>query len=254
MLSSVTNFSVILLAGGLGTRVRALYPDLPKPMIPSRGKPFLEWVLAYWRRQGAGHAVLSVGHLGEVIERHFAAAAEAGRGSRGDAAQRLEVVREPRAMGTGGAVVCASHAAHGLSDPFFVANGDSLVAADLGPALERLRDDSGVDGAVVGVEMADTSRYGSLAIGEGGRLAGFREKQPRHGWINAGVYLFRRSLLERFPDRVPLSMETEVFPALLAGGANLAVIPVEAPFLDMGTPEALGQLDDFVAAHCELSR
>ena len=153
------NFSVIILAGGLGTRVRSLYPDLPKPMIPSRGKPFLEWVLDYWRRQGAGHVVLSVGHLGDVIERHFGGrAAESGPPD-----FRIEVVREFQAMGTGGAVAYAAGRAHRLSDPFFVANGDSLVTADVEPALERLADPA-LDGVVIGVEMADTSRYGSLAM------------------------------------------------------------------------------------------
>jgi D-glycero-alpha-D-manno-heptose 1-phosphate guanylyltransferase len=137
-----------------------------------------------------------------------------------------------------------------LSDPFWVANADSLVMAELPGALERMRD-PGVDAVVLGLEMEDTRRYGSLAIDPRGRLAGFLEKRPGHGWINAGVYLFRRELLGRFPQGEPLSMETQVFPALLAAGARIEVEPVQAPFLDMGTPESLGQLDEFIAVNFE---
>ena len=224
--------TAVLLAGGFGTRIRELYPDVPKPMIPVSGVPFLEWAIRYWKRQGAGRFVLSLGHLAEVAEQYFAGRAE------------VVTVREPRALGTGGAVRFAAGET-ALSDPFVVANGDSLVLGDLAGAIAAIAQ-PGVDGVVLGVEVEDTSRYGSLAVDAEGRLLGFHEKRPGRGWINGGVYFFRRATLERFPRKEPLSMETDVFPALLAGGTDLRVVGVRAPFLDIGTPESVRQAEEFV--------
>jgi D-glycero-alpha-D-manno-heptose 1-phosphate guanylyltransferase len=228
--------TAILLAGGFGTRIRALYPDVPKPMIPISGKPFLEWAMQYWMRQGVRRFIISLGHLAEVAEQYFEARP-------GDGLE-VVLVKEPQAMGTGGAVLFAARAAE-LSDPFIVSNGDSLVIADTKGAQERMTDPA-VEGVVLGVRVPDASRYGSLEIGGDARLLGFREKQPGEGVINAGVYFFRRSLLERFPGKQPLSMEVDVFPSLLNGGADLRVEAVDAPFLDIGTPESVIQGEAFV--------
>jgi D-glycero-alpha-D-manno-heptose 1-phosphate guanylyltransferase len=228
--------TAILLAGGFGTRIRALYPDVPKPMIPISGKPFLEWAMQYWMRQGVRRFIISLGHLAEVAEQYFATRPADGL--------EIVLVKEPQAMGTGGAVLFAARAAE-LSDPFIVGNGDSLVIADTKSAQERMTD-PGVDGVVLGVRVPDASRYGSLSIGGDARLQGIREKQPGEGVINGGVYFFRRSLLDRFPDKQPLSMEVDVFPSLLNGGADLRVEAVAAPFLDIGTPESVIQGEAFV--------
>jgi NDP-sugar pyrophosphorylase family protein len=216
--------------------VRELYPGVPKPMIPVAGKPFLDWVLQYWAGQGIGRFLISLGHLAEVAEIYFEGRAD------------VELVREPRPMGTGGAVRLAAQAVDHLGDPFIVANGDSLVAADIGEAL-RVIAQPAIDGVVLGVRVPDTSRYGSLAFSEEGRLRGFGEKQPGAGAINAGVYFFRRRVLDWFPDEEPLSMETGVFPTLLARGADLRVVTVDAPFLDIGTPESVGEAEAFVRMH-----
>jgi D-glycero-alpha-D-manno-heptose 1-phosphate guanylyltransferase len=129
-----------------------------------------------------------------------------------------------------------------------LANGDSLVLADLRPAWAMLADES-TDGVVVGLEVADASRYGRLDVTDDGRLLRFSEKQPGSGLINAGIYLLRRRLLDRFPRRTPLSMEHDVFPALLDGGARLRVHRCQAPFLDIGTPETVAQADSFITRH-----
>ncbi len=105
-----------------------------------------------------------------------------------------------------------------------------------------------LDGSILGLDAADAARYGTLASA-GGRLTGFAEKRPGSGTINAGVYLLRHRLLARFPAKRPLSFETDVFPSLLAAGAAIAVVPVEAPFLDIGTPETLAQVEGFISAN-----
>ncbi|HVC92680.1 MAG TPA: sugar phosphate nucleotidyltransferase, partial [Pirellulales bacterium] len=140
--------AAIILAGGRGTRLGALYPHLPKPMVPAAGKPFIEWVLRHLASQGLRRAIVSIGHLAEVIECYLEQRPSGG----------LEVssVREPVPLGTAGSARLAAQAA-GDVDEFVVANGDSLVLADLrGGWLLLHRDD--VDGVVVGVQVDDAAR------------------------------------------------------------------------------------------------
>lgn len=235
--------TVILLAGGFGTRIRDLYPDVPKPLIPVAGEPFLEWAFRYWEGQGFRRFVVSLGHLADIGERFCAARRGAGI--------EIETVVESTPLGTGGAIHFAA-VCKGVSDPFVAANADSLVVADMGPALELAKEPN-VDGVLLGVPVPDTTRYGSLAV-EAGKLVGFREKQPGSGMINGGVYVLRRRMLELFPAQRPLSIETETFPALLAAGAHLRVVPADAPFLDIGTPESVRQAESFVRSHFAAGR
>ncbi|HEV3344475.1 MAG TPA: nucleotidyltransferase family protein [Pirellulales bacterium] len=238
--SSRGSACAVILAGGAGTRIRHLYPDLPKPMVPAAGAPFIEWVVRYLHEEGLTQFVISLGHLAAIAETYFA--------SRPRTNCHVKTVREPAPLGTGGAFVLAAQATAECSDPLLLANGDSLVLADLSPAWRLLADDS-VDGVVVGLEVDDASRYGGLETAGDGRLLQFSEKRPGAGLINAGVYLFRRRLLACFPSRRPLSMEQDVFPTLLSAGARLMVYRCQAPFLDIGTPASIQQADSFVRRH-----
>ncbi|HNX50625.1 MAG TPA: sugar phosphate nucleotidyltransferase [Thermoanaerobaculaceae bacterium] len=130
-------------------------------------------------------------------------------------------------------------------EAWLVLNGDSLVFANLAAAATELSNPA-VAGVVVGCTMSDASRYGTLAIGPAAALQGFAEKRPGKGVINAGIYLLRDSLLRQFPGKLPLSFEQEVFPQLIARGLSLKVSAVNAPFLDIGTPETLRQAESFV--------
>lgn len=237
--SAAQRATAIVLAGGQGTRIRHLFPDLPKPMVPAAGRPFLEWVLRWLAEQGVQRSVVSLGYLAGVAEDYL----------RRRPADRLRIksTREPQALGTGGAVAWAASEV-GDSEVIVVVNGDSLLLADLAPAWRMLDDDS-VHGAIVGLEVDDAARYGRLQVDANGRLIRFAEKEPGSGLINGGIYLLRRSLVDRFPRRRPLSMETDVFPALLSGGARLAVCACRAPFLDIGTPESAAQADHFIQHH-----
>lgn len=229
----------VILAGGRGTRISHLQPHLPKPLIPAAGRPFIEWVIRHFQRQGVRRFVISLGHLAEVAEAHF----------RQRPADELSIatVRETEPLGTGGGFLFAQQAAAD-ADPLFLANGDSLVLAELG-GVWRLLEDPAVDGVLVGLSVDDAARYGGLETDGAGRLTGFREKRPGAGLINAGVYCFRRRLLAAFPRQFPLSMELDVFPALLRQGANLAVHRCAAPFLDIGTPESLAEAGKFLSQH-----
>lgn len=226
----------IVLAGGSGTRIRHLHPDVPKPMIPVAGAPFLYWVLLQLRRQGMSRAVISTGHLSSVIEQWVASQPVPGLA--------LATAREDRPLGTAGGFL---HALEVVREPWsevIVANSDSLVLADLAPALAAIQ--GGDDAAVVGIEVADASRYGTLEVAMDDRLVAFREKRPGPALVNAGIYVFARRTIEALPRTVPLGFEVDVFPALLARGRTIRVARTAAPFIDIGIPESLARADAFV--------
>ena len=236
----------VVLAGGFGTRVAHLLPGVPKPMVPVAGKPFVEWVVRYLARQGLRRVVLSTGHLAGVVEAHFQNQPVAG--------VVTQCVAETRPLGTAGGFLNAVRLSGERPAAWLVVNGDSLVFAELGQATAELSDPA-IAGVLVGCAVADASRYGTLAVGPAGKLHGFLEKRPGKGVINAGMYLLRDSLVRQFPDRLPLSFEAEVFPEAVARGVFLKVCAVDAPFLDVGTPESLQAAEAFVqrnrAQFCE---
>jgi NDP-sugar pyrophosphorylase family protein len=220
--------------------VQHLLPGLPKPMAQVAGKPFLEWVLRYLARQGFRKAVLSTGYLSQVIEKHFANQPVPGITAR--------CSREGEPLGTGGGFLNAVRACGESPEAWLVLNGDSLVLADLAPAVELLRNPK-TAAVVLGRVMPDASRYGTMTIGAEGQLLGFDEKRPGQGLINAGVYLLKDSLIREFPSRLPLSFEKEVFPLWIERQLTLKVFPTDAPFLDIGTPESLPQAEEFLKQH-----
>ena len=101
------------------------------------------------------------------------------------------------------------------------------------------------DGAILGVRVGNAKRFGTLRTKDG-MLLGFEEKRDGKGVVNAGVYLFRPTALERFPRKAPLSFEYDVFPALVAACARIAVMRCQAPFIDIGTEESLARADEFI--------
>jgi D-glycero-alpha-D-manno-heptose 1-phosphate guanylyltransferase len=238
----IAGVGAVILAGGFGSRVRHLLPDLPKPMAPVLNQPFLDWVLAFLRRQGIRNVVLSTGHLAEVIERHYA----------GKSPGEVQCVREELPLGTAGGFLHACRTAQFASPmrAWLVLNGDSLTVTSLDPLLALL-EDSSVDGGLLAVELSDASRFGTLRLDGHGLLRQFQEKQPGPGLVNAGVYLLKAPLVERAPAERPLSFETQWFPSLLAMGVRLRVVPCQAGFLDIGTPETLRQATDFIVENKE---
>lgn len=229
--------AVILLAGGMGTRLRGLHPDLPKPMVPVLGQPFVEWVLRYFEQQGCRNFVVTLGHLADVAERYMQERA---------GESRIVTTHEKELLGTGGAIRLGAQSAPD-AELLIAANADSLVLTPLASALARMKNHA-VDAVIVGVEVEDTSRFGALKIA-GERLTGFYEKRPGKGAINAGIYIFRPRLLNSFPDVAPLSIERDVLPKLLDDGARIEVERVQAPFIDVGTPESLALGTQFIQDH-----
>lgn len=227
----------IVLAGGQGTRIRHLLPDLPKPLAPVAGRPFLEWILRFLRGQGLRQFVLSTGHQAQKVAA-FAKELKLEGAS-------ISCVEEHEALGTAGGFLNALRAVPAGAAELMVCNGDSLVLAELGPLLASL-DSPEVDGALLAVCMEDASRYGTVVTENDASLRGFLEKRPGAGLVNGGVYLFRRSTLGLFPGRTPLSFEYDVFPALVTSGARVRVVPCTGAFLDIGTEASLAQATSFV--------
>jgi len=228
---------VVILAGGGGTRIRHLLPDLPKPLAPVAGRPFLEWVIRYLRKQGLGQILISAGFLAGKLA-HFASQ------------QGVQCVAETRPLGTGGGFLHAFASAGGAASEVLACNGDSLVLAELAPMIASLEDQT-IAGALLGVRVLDASRFGTVDADPSGCLTRFAEKHPGAGLVNGGVYLFRRAALAGFPAGRPLSFEYDVFPALVSQNRKIKVVSCEAPFLDIGTEESLAQADAFVAQHKE---
>jgi len=221
------------LAGGFGTRLRAVVPDLPKPMAPVAGRPFLEILLGALKTKGVERVVLSVGYRAELIIRHFG---EHWRGL------EIDYAVENTPLGTGGAVRLAL--SHCGSDPVLVVNGDTFLNLELSALAAR----GTAEGAPLLVARAvpDTARFGRLEV-DCGRLSGFAEKGVSGpGLINAGCYLVPRDLLAEMPADKPFSLEND-FLAPSGVRAGFGVFVSDGLFIDIGVP------DDYARAQTELA-
>lgn len=216
----------IILAGGFGTRLQSVVSDVPKPMAPVCGRPFLEYQLDYLIGQGIDRVVLSLGYLPEVVKRHF-----------GDRYRSMEVVYavEVEPLGTGGAIAFAAQQIKG--DAFWVFNGDSLFDLNL-EMMEHLHNQKSADFTLALRTVDDVSRYGAVEVNQDGMILHFKEKSalPAKGTINAGVYLMNKATYLRYAPEGLFSVEKELFmpddrPVHMAG------IISDGYFIDIGIPE-----------------
>ncbi|MFD7122264.1 sugar phosphate nucleotidyltransferase [Streptomyces sp. NPDC059922] len=225
----------ILLVGGKGTRLRPLTARTPKPMVPAAGVPFLTHQLARARAAGVEHIVLATSYLAEVFEPYFGDGSSLGLS--------LEYVTERDPLGTGGAIRnVASRLDSGPDEPVLIFNGDILTGLDI-RALVRTHASSGADVSLHLTRVEDPRAYGLVPTDENGRVTAFLEKPqtPEEivtDQINAGAYVFRRSVIDSIPADRPVSVERETFPGLLAAGAHLQGMVDSTYWLDLGTPQA----------------
>lgn len=230
--------TAVVLAGGFGTRIKHLLgDDFPKPMVPVNGRPFVEWVVRYLAFQGIREVILSTGYLAENVAQHFTPQPVKNI--------HISCIAEVTPLGTAGGFLNATKGATERPDAWLVLNGDSLVLAPLVKLFQSLEQPD-VKGAILGVPVTDASRFGTLSQNAEGDLIGFNEKKAGAGNINAGVYLFRDTIISKFPAKEPLSFETDVFPALIRSGTCLKTCVANAPFLDIGTRESLPLAENFV--------
>jgi mannose-1-phosphate guanylyltransferase len=235
---SLSNCPVVILAGGLGTRLRGVLPDRPKGLAPIGDQTFLEIQISLLRDQGARRFVLCVGHMASQIEDCL------GDGSR--LGVDIRYSHETGALrGTGGALR--------LAERFFepralVLNGDTYLAADYAQILEDHLDactGPTIVATLTVSRLEEIERFGSVMLDSAEQyVTGFREKATKQtgpGWLNAGAYVIERELLARVPRGVPCSLERDVFPAALADGMKIVAHRCRQPFFDIGTAEAFQQ-------------
>lgn len=226
----------VILAGGFGTRLRHVVSDVPKPMAPVAGRPFLAYLLDNLVAQGYTHAVLATGYLHEQVEQYFH------NTYRGIA---IDYARETSPLGTGGAIVNGLQ--HCTEPSITVLNGDTLFLAD----HRRLADTAAANGSRMTIllrNVPDAGRYGLVETdSRTGLVTAFREKDPAAGQgnINAGVYRIQRSLLDAYPFGKQFSFEREVLQPL-AEPCHAYVS--DGYFIDIGIP------DDYARAQQELPR
>ena len=219
----------LLIAGGLGTRLRPLTFTRPKHLLPIAGRPHIEHVLDLLVRHGVTDIVLLSSYLADAFAGVIERAHERGI--------EIEVTHETDPLGTAGALKNAEDLVG--DDTFFAFNGDVLTDVDLS-ALLTFHRASGADGTILLTPVGDPSAYGVVPTDEDGRVTGFVEKPAPEdavtNEINAGVYVLEPSVLTSIPSGRAVSIEREVFPVLAARG-DLYAHATEAYWMDIGTPE-----------------
>ena len=222
---------VLILAGGLGTRLHSVIGDRPKGMAIISGRPFLEYQIERLSSYGFQQIVLCVGYLAHQIQEYF------GNGKQWGV--EITYAVESELLGTAGAI---KNAEHFIDGTFLVLNGDSYLEADPRALVDfhrsRRSDDSCTLGTVAAAFMDNASIYGALGLNADARILRFREKaEIGPGWINGGVYILEPAILELIPTDKAVSIERETFPLVLARGQHLYAYRVEGFFVDIGTPE-----------------
>jgi len=236
----------VILAGGLGTRLGALTRKIPKPMMPVAGMPYLEHQLRFLRQQSLPDVLLLTGHLGDQIENYFGDGARLGL--------RIRYARESRPLGTGGAL----HQARTLLDEtFLLMYGDSLLPIEYSAAARRLKDSAALGVILVYRDPAgDTTVHPNVALDRSGLVTRYDKTAAGAGleYVEAGVSCFRRDVLDLLPDSgpdsPPVSFEQCVFP-LLIERRQLAGLPTWQRFYDIGTPERLRVIEDYLRLSSE---
>jgi D-glycero-alpha-D-manno-heptose 1-phosphate guanylyltransferase len=217
---------MLILAGGFGTRLQSAVPGIPKALAPVNDAPFLRLQIEHWVEQGVRSFVFLLYHQASLIIDFLLA-------ERNTSLSGCDVrwLVEPVPMGTGGALAHAVNELN-LTDDFLATNADTWLGGGIKEVMN-----AGASGMGV-VRIANAGRYGRVELNnEGHKIECFAEKSVSGtaGWINAGLCCLSPALFRNW-NRLPFSLETDLFPALVAQG-NLHAVPLETDFIDIGVPE-----------------
>ena len=236
MSTTPTGLIPLILAGGRGTRIAHLHPDLPKPAVPIAGKPFLAWILAQLAKAEFRQAVVSSGYRSSELCRQVEPFVPAG--------MEIRWVAEETPLGTGGGSAWAATQSEWKPETWLIMNGDSYLAGTWPKKISSMQ-----GAALVAREVSDTGRFGRLEEQEG-KLVRFSEKEGGGpGLINAGIYRIPSGWLDVLANGSRASMETDLFPGWLQEGREVAVLRETGAFLDIGTPESLASANEFARLH-----
>lgn len=229
--------TAIILAGGLGTRLRSAVPDLPKPMAHIQGKPFLVYLMDYWIRQGVSQFILSVGYQRKVIMDYF------GENYR-DIPITYVIEEEP--LGTGGGLLLASM---NLNEPFLVLNGDTFFEVDL-TLLLQFHAEQKSDWTFSLFHTNEVGRYMGMDLAADGRIINFKSgtSQPSR-LANGGVYLLNPLVLRKasFVSGSKLSLEDDMLPSLVEAGSVFYGLESTGRFIDIGIPDDYFRASDILS-------
>lgn len=227
----------VLLVGGQGTRLRPLTVNTPKPMLPVAGVPFTVHQITRARDAGVRRIVLATSYRADVFAEFIEGV---------DLGIEIVIATEDEPLGTGGAIRHAlAHLESGPDDPVLIFNGDVLSGLDIS-GLVASHVQTGSDVTLYLTPVEDPRAYGLVPIDGDGRVQAFLEKPttPEEivtDLINAGCYVFKRSVIEQIPSGRVVSVERETFPGLLSSGAKVRGVVDSGYWLDLGTPLAFVQ-------------
>lgn len=217
----------VILAGGLGTRLRSVVPNLPKPMAVVRDKPFLEFLLEYWAGQGISKFILSIGYKRELIINYF------GREFSGIP---ISYIEEEKPLGTGGGLLLA---AQNLTEPFLLLNGDTFFDVEL-DCLISFHKSKGSNLSFTLFRANESDRYGGVVLDACDRVMSLDSSKCKIGALaNAGAYFVDPHALKSDSLTVGkwYSLEGDLIPNLLANGVNMFGFEGGRQFIDIGVPQ-----------------
>ncbi len=219
--------TAIILAGGLGTRLKKVVPDLPKPMALIRERPFLEYQMDFWISQGVTKFILSVGYLNHMIIDHF-----------GDSyhTASIDYFVEDEPLGTGGALLMA---AQGLKETFLVLNGDTFFEVNLND-LCLFHNKHNAEWTMSLFRSKDLDRYMGVDLEDNGEILSLQSGGNELTLLaNGGVYLVNPSALKRlnYKPYTKSSLENDLLPKFISLGGGLYGLESSGKFIDIGVPE-----------------
>ena len=220
----------ILLCGGMGTRLRSVVADRPKPMADICGKPFLQYLLEMLRDKGITEVIFALGYMGEMIEEYFQDGSAFGL--------KIAYSYEEEPLGTGGAIRNALP--NILEEEVLVLNADTYFPMDY-QGLYHFHQENDGDFSLATRAVPDISRYGAVRRDAAGRILAWNEKlgdggQPLAGEINGGIYVMKKSLIAEIPEGKQ-SLEQDCVPKWLSEGKRIFGLPFDGYFMDIGIPK-----------------
>lgn len=231
----INSIKVVILAGGYGTRLRSVVSEVPKPMAPIQGKPFLEYQIDYLKKLGFRNIILCISYLKEQIIDYFKDGSKFGL--------KIEYRIEEEPLGTGGAIKNVEDL---VGELFFVVNGDTYPLFNILESVKfyHRKKPSGCLGVIMVSVHKNGEDKGTVKLGEDGKIVTFNEKKIDNSgdwFVNAGVYFFDRSIFYQDVWERKCSLEKDIFPRLINKGLIFGM-KTNGSFIDMGTLEVYKSL------------
>jgi D-glycero-alpha-D-manno-heptose 1-phosphate guanylyltransferase len=228
--------TAVILAGGLGTRLKTVVSDVPKPMAPINGRPFLEYLMNYWIKQGINNFILAVGYKKEIIINHF---------NNEFKSATIEYVIENSPLGTGGGLVNVVRSIENLPETFLVINGDTFFEANL-PRLYKLHYKHHADVTFSLFQSDTVGRYMGIFVNKKKIEYLIPDYEGTDGLKNGGVYIVQRNIFDNFDNNRNISFENDIICSMLQNNKKLCGIEFKSRFIDIGVPDDFKKAQSFL--------